>query len=100
MENDRDLKTSGQSTVEYLLLIGVMSLVVFSILNSSLFKSFFGSDADIFKSYKNYIQYTYRHGQPGSQEELNINYNSREHDSYYSSEQGQSRFFILSDPNE
>lgn len=54
----------GQSTIEYILLLSVMSVLVFSIFNSNLFKSNFGKDGKLLKAYKKQFEFAYRNGFP------------------------------------
>jgi len=64
----------GQSTVEYLLLFTVIISIAYTIFNSSKFNEFFGKNGTIAKSYKNQVEFSYRHGLAGSEPLGNINY--------------------------
>ena len=98
MENLEHFKNinnrSGQSAVEYIMLLAVVALLVFTILQSNTFKSFFGSDSEITKKYADYMEYTYRHGRPGSKDKDRKNYSvGGIHETYQ--KDGSSRFFIV-----
>lgn len=54
----------GQSTVEYILLLSVMSVLVFSIFNSKLFQSNLGKDGKLLKAYKLQFEFAYRNAFP------------------------------------
>ena len=55
----------GQSTVEYVLLLGVVALLVTAFLKSERLRSFLGPDGEMFEEYARYMGYTYRHGREG-----------------------------------
>jgi hypothetical protein len=59
-------KSNGQSTVEYILMMLVITSVMFAVVNSDRFKEFFGEDSNFFKAIKKYIEFTYQHGAHGS----------------------------------
>lgn len=78
------LKNKGQSTVEYVLLLGVIVLMVTAALRSDALQNFVGADGEFFNEYSKFISYTYRHGRPGTitgaaQENQ---YQSIDHDTY------------------
>lgn len=83
------VKSSGQSMVEYLLLMGVVITLVLTVLNSEAFKKLLGADSSVFDGFRKRIQYTYRHGVNGINE--NVNYGGGQHDTYYN---GKTRFFV------
>jgi hypothetical protein len=58
-------QNQGQSTVEYVLLLAVIMVLVYSVLQSDRFKETLGQDSEIFAAMEKYIEYTYRHGGPG-----------------------------------
>ena len=51
--------TKGQSTVEYVLLLGVIVLLVLSVIRSKAFKDFLGDEGKIFVAYKDYMECSY-----------------------------------------
>ena len=85
------LKQKGQSTVEYILLLGVIMMLTTGILNSDAFQNFLGPDSEFLTVMKNRMEYSYRHGQPGTSD--TTNYNSAQHDTYLAPT-GQTRFFL------
>lgn len=54
----------GQSTVEYILLLSAMSVLVFGVFNSAIFKENFGKDGKILKAYKASFEFAYRNAYP------------------------------------
>ena len=85
---------SGQSTVEYILLLAVVTSLAFSIFNSDRFKSFLGPDSAFFNQMVKKIEYSYRHGQEGLEDETDYDGN---HPTFYSEDEDQSRFFTGND---
>ena len=65
MLSGRECYNEGQSVVEYILLLAVLGTISISILGSSRFKDFMGSDSAFFLALKKYQEYSYRHGSPG-----------------------------------
>ena len=63
------LNNKGQSTVEYLLLLVVVTALAFSIYNSARFKNFLEPDSEFFAIVKNKIEFSYRHGYDSQQDE-------------------------------
>lgn len=94
------LKNSkGQSTIEYILLLLVVSFLGFSVLRSDRFKKFFGKDSAFFNTMAAQVQYSYRHGRLGTQSQIEsdtFDYSGR-HDTYKDNEKDESRFFIQLD---
>jgi hypothetical protein len=89
-DNEKFLNQLGQSTVEYILLLAVISFVTTSLFNSSMFKDYFGEDGTFVTTYKYELEYSYRHGVRGRKKTV-VNYASPNHDSYKSG--GNTRFF-------
>lgn len=93
------LKTSaGQSVVEYILLLAVLSSLGVSLYNNKKFKDFVGGDKGFFLTLRKGIEYSYRYGRPftvdvDSEDALNFNYQSNKHDSYFNPNESKSRFF-------
>ena len=85
----------GQSTVEYILVLGVViSLAITLLGRGSLFQKYLANNSLFIDGIKNYWEYTYRHGgDPNGR----INSNSivgQKHDLYQNQEEGGSHFFI------
>jgi len=85
--------SKGQSTVEYLLLFAVMSAITLSILGSDKFKQIMGRDSEFFVALKNYMEYSYRHGSPGSRD-VSTTRSGGVHELYYNISKGVTHFFI------
>ena len=84
----------GQSLVEYIMLIAVLSVLTFSILNSAVFKEFFGEESSFFEETRKYLQFTYQHGRPKVGGKINeANYAGARHATYVEGE-GDTHFFI------
>lgn len=87
---------SGQSTVEYILLMLVVTFLGFSVIKSDRFQKFFGKDSTFFKKIALQMQYSYRHGRLGSEEEIESDDTSFNggHDTYRINGASESRFFM------
>ena len=85
------VKQKGQSTVEYVLLMGVIMTLTITILSSQPLQDFLGEDSEFLTILKNRMEYSYRHGVPGSED--TGGYDSLDHESYVA-ESGETRFFI------
>lgn len=88
----------GQSAVEYILLLAVISALSYAFYNNKRFKSFLAGTDGFFASMKKGISYSYRYGleiKPGTsfEEKMHYDYSSNAHDTYFNSEDGKSRFF-------
>lgn len=83
---------SGQSTVEYILLLAVVATVVFAIFKSEGFNKLFGENGQIVQRYKQQFEFSYRHGFFEMKEDKTPDYSSGDHESY------QGRFFSAKDP--
>jgi len=88
----------GQSVVEYILLLAVLSSLAFAVFNNRRFKDFMGGEKGFFLSLRKGIEYSYRYGRPVSPDEdvdasLSYEYQSKEHDTYYNKKETKSRFF-------
>lgn len=88
------LNDRGQTAVEYILLLSVISVLTFSVINSKKFKDFMGPDSSFFAAIRSQIEFTYRHGYANRSEndKTDNNYSSN-HETYYNSDQGKTRFF-------
>lgn len=97
LQNINFLRNSkGQSAVEYILLIAVLSSVGYSFYNNKKFKDFVGGEKGLFVELRKGMEYSYRYGRPmneDSEEAMEFQYQSRNHDLYYNKEQGSTRFF-------
>lgn len=86
---------SGQSAVEYILLLMVMVSLGMTVFKSDVFKNFMGPDSVYFETLRKRFEYTYRFGSPpipGTDAGDSDGYSTR-HDNYYNSNAGQTRFF-------
>lgn len=54
----------GQTAIEYILLLSVMSVLVFSVFNSQIFQNNFGKNGKILQAYKKQFEFAYRNGFP------------------------------------
>ena len=71
---------SGQSMVEYILLLAVVISIVSVVFNSDLFKGYFGDGGQLAQAFRGKIEYTYTHAINGKEFFRRPNYES--HDSY------------------
>ena len=81
----------GQSTVEYILLFAVVTSIAISIFKSEKFNQIFGQNGTVATTYKNQVEFSYRHGFSKSKPLGNVEYSSGNHESY------NGRFFSASD---
>lgn len=94
MDKKSLLKNSlGQSMVEYIMLVAVVMTLAGTFFRSELFTQFFGDDGEFAKTYKNKMEYSYRHGLPLPVGTTPPTFNpaSTQHDTYFKS--GDTRFF-------
>ena len=97
--NFRILKNNiGQSAVEYILLLAVISSLSYTVYNNKKFKSFLAGKDGMFAAMKKGISYSYRYGVEYSQEvagsydeKMQYEYTTNAHDTYFKN--GSSRFF-------
>jgi|SaaInlStandDraft_2_1057019.scaffolds.fasta_scaffold365943_1 hypothetical protein len=82
---------SGQSMVEYIMVLGVVLILTFSVLQSERFKDFFGSQSPVLQALRLRMMYSYRHGTFGQED--STDYNSGTHDTYKVPDENNSRFF-------
>jgi hypothetical protein len=71
----------GQSLVEYLLLLAVLISLSISILNSEALRNLIGPNSAFFETIERYLEFSYRHGVPGSPVTDDSNYQT-DHKSY------------------
>lgn len=88
----------GQSAVEYILLIAVLSSVGYSFYNNRRFKEFIGGEKGLFVALRKGMEYSYRYGRPldetiDYEKAMEFDYNTKEHDLYYSKNDNRTHFF-------
>ena len=86
---------SGQSVVEYILLVAVLMSFVFLVFSSDRFKNLFGSGSEFSRSFANRISCNYRFAANTNLRNcsnLNRNYQNKTHPTYFPTG-GQTRFF-------
>jgi uncharacterized protein (UPF0333 family) len=59
-------QNKGQSTVEYVLLLGVVLMIVIGIFRSDAFNRIFGENSAVFEEYRKIMEHNYRHAFFGS----------------------------------
>ena len=83
----------GQTTIEYLLLVGVLFVLFTAVVRNRHFQKFLGKDGEFFQRYSKIIEYHYRHGR--KREGLSIsNQNYRGDHDTYKDQAGKSNFVI------
>lgn len=88
----------GQSAIEYILLIAVISSLIGFVFKSQEFQRVFGEDGEFAKNFRSEIEFSYRHALQGRQLWTQPNYNDT-HLSYQNPSCGnRSRFFGAADP--
>lgn len=91
----KTLNESGQSTVEYILLLVVIVTFISTVFNSRRFKEFFGEDSAFFTAIAERIRVNYRHSTViAPSDDIGLA-PVREHPSFYFSESDTSRFFTF-----
>ena len=89
------MKSSGQSIVEYLLLMMVVMVLSQAFFTSSRFKDYFGQNSTLFDAMSTAMEYSYRHGLPiesGAVDSSGYS-NGQDHETYYNKNIPRSRFF-------
>ncbi len=92
----------GQSVVEYILLLAVLSSLSFALYNSTRFKSFIKGDVGFFDSIRKRMEYSYRYGRELNADveydsAMEFSYGDNKHDTYYNKQENSSRFFAGQD---
>ncbi|MBY0415775.1 MAG: hypothetical protein K2Q18_16495 [Bdellovibrionales bacterium] len=104
LQNSNFLRNKkGQSVVEYLLLLAVISSISFAILNNKKFKGFMNGKSGFFTTLKASMEYSYRYGRQYTSDidpddAMAFSYQTNKHDTYYNKKENQSRFFSGLDP--
>lgn len=93
----------GQSAVEYILLLAVISSLSYAFYNNKRFKSFLAGKDGMFAIMKKGISYSYRYGLEYTQdisldEKMQFEYTNNKHDTYYNPKDNASRFFTGTEP--
>jgi hypothetical protein len=88
----------GQSAVEYILLLAVISSLSYAFYNNKRFKNFLAGKEGMFAVMKKGISYSYRYGIEYKQdvsfdEKMQFNYADNKHDTYFNSADNNSHFF-------
>ena len=97
--NFRFLKNNvGQTAVEYILLLAVISSLSYTFYNNKRFKNFLAGKDGMFAVMKKGMSYSYRYGLEYKQDisiedKENYNYVTNVHDTYFNSKDGKTRFF-------
>ena len=88
----------GQSSVEYILLLAVLTSLGYTFYNNKKFKDFMRGKDGMFATMKKGMSYSYRYGleytqEVDAEEKSNFDYRSNKHDTYLNSQTNSSRFF-------
>ena len=103
LQNSDLLRNSkGQSVVEYILLLAVISSLTFALYNSRNFKEFIKGDVGFFDAIRKRMEYSYRYGREldadvDYDQAMSFDYGSNKHDTYYNAKENSSRFFAGQD---
>lgn len=100
-KNNYLLNSRGQSAVEYIFLIAILSALAFSVFNNRRFKEFMAGKG-FFESIRRGMEYSYRYGRElkvgvDYDRAMDFNYTTRDHDTYFNNEEVKSRFFAPAD---
>ncbi len=92
------INNKGQSAVEYILLLAVISSISYAFFNNQKFKEFFGKNSNYFTGLQQGMAYSYRYGRElkrtdNYEQAMSFNYSSPQHDTYYDNKTNKSRFF-------
>ena len=88
----------GQSVVEYILLLAVISSIGYAFYNNRSFKDFIRGDVGLFANLRKRMEYSYRYGREmdasvDHDQAMNFKYNTNRHDTYFNAKTGSSHFF-------
>ena len=104
LQNIIFLKDSkGQSAVEYILLLAVLSSIGYAFYQNKNFKDFIKGEKGLFASLEKRMEYSYRYGREldenvDLEEAMAFKYQTNKHDTYYDAKVNQSRFFSGLEP--
>ena len=95
--------SKGQSVVEYILLLAVISSIGFALYSNKRFKDFIKGDKGMFVALRHRMEYSYRYGRELDAEvnysdAMNFKYQSNRHDTYFNVKENKSRFFSGAEP--
>ena len=91
MKKSANFYQQGQSTIEYLFLLLVVAVIIFSVVNDPRWQNLFGVQGSLYGGMKRYLESTYRHAYAVE----NNNYDYNRHQSYANTVGGgESRFFL------
>lgn len=76
------INEKGQSTVEYILLFAVVASITFTIFNGLGFNELFGPNGTVATSYRNQLEFSYRHAFAQQEPGVEPNYRTGQHESY------------------
>ena len=76
------LDETGQSSVEYILLFGIVVILSITLFKSEAFNKLFGNDGVFAKTYREEVEFSYRHAVGGRKAFTTPNYSSPNHMSY------------------
>jgi hypothetical protein len=93
----------GQSVVEYILLLAVLSSIGYSFYNNRAFKEFIRGDVGLFANLRKRMEYSYRYGREmdgnvDHAQAMGFQYQSNKHDTYFNAKTGNSHFFSGLEP--
>ena len=97
--SSRILKNNlGQTAVEYILLLAVITSLSYTFYNNKRFKDFLAGKDGMFATMKKGMSYSYRYGLEYKQDisfdtKMNFNYSDKSHDTYYNATENSSHFF-------
>lgn len=88
----------GQSAVEYILLLAVLTSLGYTFYNNKKFKDFIKGKDGMFATMRKGMSYSYRYGLElrgdiPFEEKIDFNYQTNKHDTYLNSKENKSRFF-------
>jgi hypothetical protein len=90
--NARFLSASGQSTVEYILLLAVVVSLIFLVVNSDRFRDLMGEGGTFATRIKGEMEWNYRFATPGNEEFSTINYPGAQNPSYFNTTRNGTHF--------
>jgi hypothetical protein len=91
-----DLKNKkGQSMLEYILLMAVMTTIGMTLFKSKVFTDFMGPNSVFFDELRSRYAFTYRYGSPptGNEDPTEGNSYSNKHEAYFNGSTNETRFF-------